>query len=247
MKLIKLLFIALVVVSCNNQGTNQQNSGTEADYTQALSRMNAGVHSVEVLEAETSGSYTYLRLKENGKEFWAAVGARKVNVGETYYYKSSMEMKNFESKSLGKVFESIWFIDEFTQDKPQPAGEATMEDQSNHQHTAAADTHEKISVEPAKDGYSLAQIFQMKSDLEGKEITVRGQVVKVNPEIMKTNWVHIQDGTSYNNMFDLTITTNDELDFKLGDVVTFKGKLSLNKDFGYGYKYDFLIENAKLL
>jgi hypothetical protein len=249
MKLIKIFIIALVAISCNNSNTNQQgvSKDSDTDYTQALARMNSEVHSVDVLEAQTSGSYTYLKLKENDKEYWAAITAQEVTVGGKYYYQSAMEMKDFKSKSLDKVFESIWFIEGFSANQPVVTELQTKELDENHNHTAAQDSHEKISVESAKDGYTLAQVFQKKSELEGKEIVVKGQVVKVNTEIMKTNWVHIQDGTSFNNMFDLTITTNDELDFKLGDVVSFKGKLSLNKDFGYGYKYDFLLENAVLL
>ena len=34
--------------------------------------------------------------------------------------------------------------------------------------------------------------------------------------------------------------------FKVGDIVTFEGKLVLNKDFGYGYKYDYLVEKATI-
>jgi hypothetical protein len=62
---------------------------------------------------------------------------------------------------------------------------------------------------------------------------------------MNTNWVHIQDGTKSNNDFDLTVTTNDVT--KVGDVVTFEGTVSLKKDFGAGYFYEVIVENAKLL
>jgi len=61
---------------------------------------------------------------------------------------------------------------------------------------------------------------------------------------MKTNWIHIQDGTSYNGLYDLTITTNSTV--KVGDQIVVSGALTLNKDFGYGYKYEVLIENADI-
>ena len=63
---------------------------------------------------------------------------------------------------------------------------------------------------------------------------VRGQVTKVNLDIMNRNWIHIQDGTGDESGFDLTITTEDSP--KIGDIVTFRGKVSLDKDFGSGYQ-----------
>ena len=78
-----------------------------------------------------------------------------------------------------------------------------------------------------------------------KIVKVRGTVVKFTSGVLQKNWVHIQDGTRAGNQFDLTITTLDECE--LGDIVTFEGKVSLNRDFGYGYSYDVLIEDAKIL
>ena len=61
---------------------------------------------------------------------------------------------------------------------------------------------------------------------------------------MDRNWIHIQDGTSDNGNFDLTITTNEEV--VVNDVVVFKGKITLNKDFGAGYSYEVIMEEAKV-
>ena len=100
-----------------------------------------------------------------------------------------------------------------------------------------------ISVTVAVGGVTIAQIFSNVNMYASKIVKVKGKVVKVNNGIMKTNWVHIQDGTSAGSDFDLTVTTNDNVN--VGDVVTFEGSLVLNKDFGYGYSYKVLLENAK--
>ena len=42
--------------------------------------------------------------------------------------------------------------------------------------------------------------------------------------------------------FDLTVTTQDVV--LLGDTVTFEGTLKLDKDFGAGYLYPVIIEDA---
>ncbi len=59
---------------------------------------------------------------------------------------------------------------------------------------------------------------------------------------MELNWVHIQDGTEFEGKFDLTVTSTES--FKVGSVVTLEGVLALNKDFGYGYSYEVLLEKA---
>ena len=89
-------------------------------------------------------------------------------------------MKNFESKSLGKVFESIWFINDLMDSKPETK-QTTAAD-----HKKADDMHKSIEVEKAEGGYSLSEIFSKKSELENQVIIVKGQVVKINPNLMNT-------------------------------------------------------------
>ena len=69
-----------------------------------------------------------------------------------------------------------------------------------------------------------------------------GKCVKVNPMIMGRNWIHLQDGSGDN--LDLTITTTENI--PVGHVITLEGTIALNKDFGAGYKYDIIMEEAVL-
>jgi hypothetical protein len=60
---------------------------------------------------------------------------------------------------------------------------------------------------------------------------------------MGRNWVHIQDGTKHDGKkADLTVTTG--LVIPVGSKVALKGKIVLNKDFGAGYRYDVIMEEA---
>lgn len=91
----------------------------------------------------------------------------------------------------------------------------------------------------------LAELFKNKDKYEGKKIVVTGKVVKVNNGILNRNWVHINDGSKCGNIeCDLTITTEDEVEN--GAQVTFEGKITLNKDFGAGYHYHLIMEEAEL-
>ena len=100
-------------------------------------------------------------------------------------------------------------------------------------------------MKPAEGGITIAELFTKRDIYAGKTVKIRGEVVKYNSDIMKTNWVHIQDGTNDSGNFDLTITTSDVV--KVGDVVIFEGAITLNKDFGAGYSYEVIMQNARLL
>jgi len=104
---------------------------------------------------------------------------------------------------------------------------------------------EVISIDPAEDGIVLAELFSNRKAYENNTIRIRGHVVKVNTGILGKNWVHIQDGTKDGEDFDLTVTTQHIPE--VGDVVTFEGVIVLNKDFGSGYSYEVIMEDAIIL
>lgn len=97
-----------------------------------------------------------------------------------------------------------------------------------------------------QNAYTVAEIIDQAKTLKDKPVLVRAKVVKFSPEIMNKNWVHVRDGSgtvaAKNN--DLVVTTKDQA--KVGTVVTVKGVVRTDKDFGHGYSYDVLIEDAKL-
>jgi hypothetical protein len=59
---------------------------------------------------------------------------------------------------------------------------------------------------------------------------------------MGKNWIHLKDGTGSAGTDDLTVTTDGVA--RLGDVITVRGQISTDKDFGFGYEYDVIVENA---
>jgi hypothetical protein len=89
---------------------------------------------------------------------------------------------------------------------------------------------------------SVAALYQNKAALAGKTITAKGKVVKVNNEIMGRNFIHVQDGTGDAKTNDLLVTSKQTA--KVGDQVTISGVVAVNKDFGSGYAYALLIEDA---
>lgn len=197
----------------------------------------AGVRSVKAVESMDASNYTYINVDENGKYLWIAVPQMEVKKGDLLYFSKSMEMKNFKSESLNRTFESILFVEDISKELANPGAKQP------HPVPSTA-REEKISVQKLKDGKSIGEIFGELNKLNGKNVKVRGKVMKYNPGIMGTNWIHIQDGTAFQNDFDLLVTSDTQV--QLGQVITAEGKLVTNKDFGSGYTYKVLVENAKV-
>ena len=103
---------------------------------------------------------------------------------------------------------------------------------------------EADKIAEAKDVVKVEEVFAKKDALNGKKITVKGEVVKFNSGIMGKNWVHIKDGSGKPGTNDLTATTKDTA--KVGDKVVITGTLAAGKDFGAGYKYEAIMEEATI-
>ena len=206
------------------------------------------IHKAVIQEVLQVSEYTYLRILEDGKEKWLAAPSMQAEIGQTYYFKKGMEMPNFESKELKKTFETVYFIDEISTDPNMtlPAIPSSTPNGIDVSEQAAKPVleKEKVTIEPLKDAITIAELYKNMNTFEGKRITVKGQVTKYNPAILNKNWIHIQDGTEYNDKFDLTATITSEV--KVGDIVTIEGVIAVNKDFGYGYVYELIMEDAIL-
>jgi hypothetical protein len=115
---------------------------------------------------------------------------------------------------------------------------------STEKSMATGDVHvPKASGDNAR---TVAEIMAKAAELKEKPVLVSGKVVKYNAGIMGKNWIHLRDGSGSekdgNN--DILVTTGSQT--KVGDVVTVKGIVRTDKDFGAGYAYKVLIEEATL-
>jgi hypothetical protein len=239
---LSLIGLMFLMVSCHSG----QNSGTG---------VKNGIHTAVVQEVLQAGQYTYLKVKEGDGELWIAVNAVQAEVGKTYYYKDGMEMKNFHSKELNRDFPSVYFINEISTDPEMKTGTAStptpdhgqmggMDNQAGMTPGKPVIEKQNIKVALAAGGITIADLYAKKDKYSGKSVKISGKVVKFNPAIMDKNWIHIQDGTDNNGDFDLTITTSATV--KVGDVITVEGKVALDKDFGAGYFYKVIVEDANV-
>ena len=110
-----------------------------------------------------------------------------------------------------------------------------------------ADAGSKIEKSSAAKVYKVSELYKGKAALDKQKVTVRGKVVRVSVGIMNRNWIHLQDGsgTPANQDNDLTVTTAQELP-AVGKIVTVNGTLAKDKDFGSGYFYPVILEEATI-
>jgi DNA/RNA endonuclease YhcR with UshA esterase domain len=206
----------------------------------------AAVVKGEVLEVKDVESYTYLRLKTRDGETWAAVGKAPVSKGAKVTIENVMVMTNFESKSLKKTFPTILFGSLGGAGGSAPGAGHDMA----AAHSGLARTADTGAIHVAKatgaNARTVAEIMTKGAELKDKPVLVRAKVVKYNPGIMGKNWVHLRDGSgsAADNTNDVLATTTNPA--KTGDVVTVKGVVRTDKDFGSGYSYKVLIEEATL-
>jgi len=208
----------------------------------------------KVLERIDAASYSYLRLATDKGEVWTAVPQTTVNVGTRVTVLEAAPMPGFESKTLKRKWDMIYF-GKLAGAEPPPAKKMTPDQEKaattkvmgQHQGMAAgpADaTVVNVAKAPGPDARTVAEIWAQRAALKDKKVVVRGKVVKVVPEVMGKTWLHMRDGsgTAAGKDNDLTVTTGGAA--AAGDVVTVTGVVHVDRDFGAGYSYPVIVEDA---
>lgn len=201
----------------------------------------------KVVETMDSGGYTYVQVDTGSEQIWAAAPQFAVKVGDDVIVPEGMPMPNYHSKTLDRDFDVVYFVPSVMVGGAEdmaggmPAGQPS-------QSTGAPDvektTLDLSGITVVEGGQSVSDIYTKKDELAGKPVKVRGKVVKFSGGIMGKNWLHIQDGTGVDGSNDLPVTTSANA--KVGDTVVISGVLVKDRDFGYGYAYSVLVEDAEV-
>lgn len=196
----------------------------------------------KVLETLNAGGYIYLRLKTRDGETWAAVNRAAVSVGAEVTIEKAMEMRDFESRSLKKTFPKILFGSLAGTAKAAGGGEMAAAHAGLAKSGGAADV--KVPKAVGAHARTVAEIITKRAELKDKPVLLRAKVVKYNAGIMGKNWIHLRDGSgaAADGSNDLLLTSTRPA--KLGEVITVNGVVRLDQDFGAGYVYKVLIEEA---
>ena len=190
----------------------------------------ATVHNAKVIESLNSGGYTYIKVQEGSEQYWIAMTQRDVKKGESIKYNEQGWMQQFHSKTLNRTFDKILFASDVTTP-------TTAVKQVSKPDVMTSQYQQKGTI-------TIAELFAHRERYVGKQVRIRGLVTKTSAQIMKRNWVHLQDGSSFKGQDDLVFTTNNPTPTK-SSVVIAEGTVVIDKDFGYGYFYPVLIEDSK--
>lgn len=201
----------------------------------------------KVTETMDAAGYTYVSVDTGSEQFWAAAPQFAVKVGDDVVVPEGMPMPNYHSKTLDRTFDIVYFVPSvLVGGAAQLAGQTPAVSQMDSaSRTVVEKTDVDLSdIKPAEGGQTVSDVFTKKADLAGKPVKVRGKVVKFSPAIMGKNWIHLQDGTGAAGSNDLVVTTS--ISANVGDTIVINGILATDKDFGYGYKYGVIVEDAEV-
>ena len=198
-----------------------------------------------VLETMNAAGYTYVRVDCGEARIWAAGPQAAVSVADEVVIPLDMPMKDFHSDALRRDFDWVFFVTHIQR------VEDIRDDETTRATIARAHGGDAGDEKPAVDfsrlerpdgGKTISEIFTDKQELTGKRVLVRAKVIRFTEGVLGKNWIHIQDGSGRPGSNDLTVTTEQRV--RVGDAVLVRGTVALDRDFGLGYRYDVLLEDA---
>lgn len=244
MRRIRITLLAAAVALATS-ATLAQAAGDEP----AAHPSDPGSHPVAgtVVSTRNVSNYTYVELDTGEGIVWAAGPTTDVKEGDLVFVYDPGPMRDFYSKTLDRRFDLIYFgsaLQVHGRGSAAPTGAAEGRPPGEQREAAEAVT----GIQRAEGGQTVGEIFERKAELVGREVTVRGKVVKSNSNILDRNWIHLRDGTSGpDGADDLTVTSpSSSTAADVGDTVLVRGTVAVDQDFGYGYRYDLMIEDASV-
>ena len=242
-KLVLFIVVHLIFIACESKPKilDKVTSDPSGNQVQTTENNEGETHQIKVEEILQAKKYTYLKVSEGETSYWIAIPKSEIENGGTYFYRGGLKMRNFQSTDFNRVFEEVTLVSKFGKTADLNAGSALDQAYSKVAKTEQQNFDAK-NVKPEKGSIAISELFKNKEKYAGKTILVKGQCVKLNSQIMGRNWVHLKDGTGGN--YDLTVTTQENVE--LGAIVLFEGKIILDKDFGSGYFFNVIMEEAVL-
>ena len=249
----KYIILTSCIVLATAMAQGAEPAPAAAAPAKALSAEQSEGFSGKVLETTNTAGYTYILVDTGAKKKWVAAPAFDVKVNDAVGVSSAMAMQNYHSRTLNRDFEVVYFTSGITVNGAAPKTPEPMSTLPKdhpvvgHPSVERPTANAKVDlsgIAKAEGGQTVAEIIAGKAKLTGQSTKVRGRVVKFNANILGKNWLHIRDGSGAEGSNDLLVTTATEV--KLGDKVLVSGKIATDKDFGAGYKYSVMVEDAKV-
>lgn len=178
-----------------------------------------------VEETFDSGGFTYVRLATDEGEIWVAGPPTRLSPGDIAATTEGVLIANFHSRTLDRTFSRIWFVAGMRLMGPAPSAPAP------------------VLAPPLPTGaLNIALIQSKRAELAGTEVTFSGQVTRLSEAILGRNWLHLQDGSCAG--CEIVVTSASKA--AVGQGVVVRGRLATDRDFGAGYRYALIVEDAQI-
>jgi hypothetical protein len=194
----------------------------------------------EVIEVP---QYTYLRLETKQGEVWAAVSKAPIVVDSNVIVENPTRMEHFESATLKRTFEVIYFGNLPTSNavgsRELPPGHPRIDSESR-----APDI--VVARASGSNAHTIGELFNQSAKLEGKLVRVRGQVSKVTAGVQGKTYLRLRDGSSARPE-ERELVATSQVEAQIGTVATFEGTLRTQVDVGIGFRYPILLTDARVI
>jgi hypothetical protein len=235
-----LLLFACSSFALLNTGINSYAHAYQNNIAQVKQEKPNRIHG-KVTDVREAAGYTYAEVDTGNEKVWAATSTTPVKIGDTIAFTNEMPMKNFHSSSMNRDFPIIYFTSEFITDAASQAGAGAERVSPHTNSTQASATGAIKGINKVEGGNTIAEVYEGKLKLNNQVVRIRGRVTKFTADVMGKNWLHIRDSSTLD---DLTITSVSTV--AVDDIVVIEGKLALDKDFGYGYVYPLIVQDASV-
>lgn len=204
-------------------------------------------HKVKILETADAGTYTYIKVEENGEQYWAAIMKAPVKIGDTITIKEQVWMNNFKSTALNKTFDKVLFADIQREgisgaDNIHSIHGDMIKKKQEHAYRPDPKFNEGLVIsndQPQKT--NITEIFNNAEKYKNKNVEIEGEVIQVSDKVMGNTWVKIYDGK------DSLIfrSPNEDEKVSIGNKVKVIGTINTDIDYGYGFSYKIIGVNGK--
>lgn len=215
-----------------------------------------------VVQTIKAGRYLYVEISPTQPSqtgtVWVAAVADSLEKGQEVSFSACILMKGFESPSLKRRFDSVYFAGSMNggaRSVALPAGHPAVGATAPHgeqgtntpsagmrgRRLRSIPADVKVDVAPAPGGVTVEEIFTGLDKLAGTDVLLRGKVTKFTGGIMGENWLRVRDSSGQR---DLVVTTKETA--RAGDVVVVRGRLERDVDLGHGYTYEAIVRGASV-
>ena len=241
-----LVSLIILIASCKRGPDTQEPYSLEVrtPVVESIEDIRWAEHEVIIREIIPTSNNLFLKVEEGRDSYWLVTGLGSVKPGNRYYFNEAVVKRNFTNEELDREFDSIYMVSQLLPESRK--NELKRIGFNPHAGNTNAETNkisDKAESNTQTTKVTLDEILEFPERYKDKSVIVSGICTKINVGIMERNWIHIKADPSETK----GIVATSQNTVRVGDSLTLQAVVRLNKDFGAGYVYPILLEEAILI